>query len=303
MRASFGSRPRRRWPVVLGTLLVACLVAGGAFFFAKKGDGAFVDQSSQATSDESSGSDASQKSQSASDTQSGEQASYDLSNPDATTFAAMVQDGDVSSIRLIGDSITEGYLTNGYEYVADGSSGAPLVYDIAGEKYYEPTTDADDWANAFRLWATSHGVSSFVNAGVGGKKMADLASNVDGWAMDGADVIFVSLGTNDATYGTAEAYAQAAEQALPELQKRCKLLVVMSPITDLRTENHTYAIATPISQMSAALRQVCLEHGIVYLDMQDSVSAGNFNYDGLHPTTAGSLQIWESVKTQLGLAG
>ena len=227
---------------------------------------------------------------------------YDLANPDLTTFSAMVAAGDVTSIRLIGDSITEGYLTDGYYYVADGSSGSPLVYDIGGEQHFEPTTEARDWANSFRSWALSHGVSSFVNAGVGGKKMSDLASDVDGWALEGADVIFVSLGTNDATYGSAEDYRAAAEEALPALQEHCRLLVVMSPITDLRDENHTYAIATPISEMSAALREVCEEHGIVYVDMQDAVSADNFNPDGLHPTTEGSEQIWESLRDQLGLS-
>lgn len=229
------------------------------------------------------------------------QASIDLEHPDASTFYKMVQAGQVSSIRLIGDSITEGYLTDGYTYVADGSDGAQVVYDIAGQTSYEPTTAAIDWANEFRDWATNHGVATFVNAGVGGKQMSDLASDVDGWARGGADVIFVCLGTNDAAYGTAQQYRQACEMALPALQSRCKLLVVMSPITDLRWQNGTYPITTPISQMAAVLQEVCQEHDIVYLDMQNAVSAENFNADGLHPTSAGSTQIWESLRQQLSL--
>lgn len=266
--------------------------ANGASDEGASGEGADAssDGSGSASADASGGADSSDA-----------QASIDLEHPDASTFYKMIQAGQVSSIRLIGDSITEGYLTDGYTYVADGSDGAQVVYDIAGQTSYEPTAAAVDWANEFRDWATNHGVTTFVNAGVGGKQMSDLASDVDGWAQGGADAIFVCLGTNDAAYGTAEQYHQACETALPALQSRCKLLVVMSPITDLRWQNSTYPITTPISQMAAVLQEVCQEHGIVYLDMQNAVSAENFNADGLHPTSAGSTQIWESLRQQLSL--
>ncbi len=210
----------------------------------------------------------------------------------------MLDAGEVRSIRLIGDSITEGVGTDGHVDPYAENTGVVIYDDGQGNVHYEATTDADDWANSFRAYATARGVKSFVNAGVGGAFMHELAENPDAWIREGADVIFVALGTNDAGYYGPEEYREDARTALAAAAKKAKLVVAVSPVSDLRD---TELLVEPASALGDILARVCAEGGYAFVDARDVSSPSQYIEDNLHPNSAGSQAIWSDIRRDLGL--
>lgn len=210
---------------------------------------------------------------------------------------AMLDAGEVGSIRLIGDSITAGYCTDGFAdpYVVHTDA---VAYDDGWDTHFEPTIEANDWANAFRSYAAARGVGSFVNAGIGGWFMRNLAQNPDAWIREGADVIFVALGTNDAGYYGPDEYREDARTALSAVANRCKLVVVVSPVSDLRDPA---TLVEPAASLKDVLRPLCEEGGYAFVDASGVCEPEQFAPDGLHPNTQGSLAIWGFIQQALGL--
>jgi lysophospholipase L1-like esterase len=203
----------------------------------------------------------------------------------------------VTSIRLVGDSITAGFGTDGYEDGDLTRTGA-IVYDDDGELiHYESGHSARCWANALRAYAQDRGVDDVINAGINGWFMKDLAHNPSAWLGPGADIIFVALGTNDAGYYGATEYREDAATALAAASAACKELVVVSPITDLREEPE---IVQPISDYRDALRELCEQAGYTFVDATQAVVPDQF-CDQLHPNSEGSLALWDCIRTALDL--
>lgn len=218
--------------------------------------------------------------------------------PDLSTFAGMLAAGQVSSIRVIGDSITAGYLIDGYE----GYNGTDVMIYSGGEgTYYEPPADIHSWTNAFRAYSAEHGVASFVNASVSGFRMQYLAEDPDAWLGDGATVIVVMLGTNDAAKESIEDFNWYASEALSAAAGRCTHLVVVSPPNNERTDTQNLY---SMDQIDAALTEVCAVHGWEHISLLDVLAVGteDFFEDQVHPTDIGSAKLWEAFHARLGLA-
>lgn len=215
----------------------------------------------------------------------------------ASQFASLVQEGQVSSIRLLGDSITAGYLCDGYGVPSD--TGA-IAYDGPEGTYLETATTVRCWANDFRSWAADQGVTSFTNAGVSGFRMSYLAEAPDAWLGDGADVIVVMLGTNDAAKESQADFEAAAREGLAAAAARCRLLVVVSPPDNQRTDaTNRYGM----DEVDQILSKVCEEEGYEHVSLLDVLEVGtdDLNPDQVHPTTAGSDKLWEAFREREGL--
>lgn len=210
-------------------------------------------------------------------------------------FARMLQAGEVGSIRLIGDSITAGFLCDGY-----GPNTDTLIYDGPYGTFYETAYEVGCWANEFRAYATSHGVGSFVNAGISGAKMRWLAEDADAWIREGADVIFVMLGTNDAVYHTVDEYRGFAEVGLTAVEAACAHMVVIAPPDNAWTD---YGVVMTQSDVEGVLRELCDARGWYFISQLNSLQLGTdeLNDDQCHPTTKGSHALWERLKEELGL--
>ena len=198
----------------------------------------------------------------------------------STKLADMFAKGEVKSIRVLGDSITAGLGCDGYG--VDSDTGT-VVYSGPQGSYQESATTVSTWANDFRSYAAQRGVTNFVNAGVSGFKMQYLAEDPAAWLGDGADVIVVVLGTNDAARRTAEEFSADAEIGLKAAAAKCKLLIVVSPPQNRRTD------ATNNFSMRRADQ------------ILTSLCTADFNDDELHPTTAGSHKLWAALREQLAL--
>ena len=194
----------RRATIALTATLV--LLAGGvaAFVLLSQPGGPLAPARSQ-----SAGSDTA--SQSASSGSAATSTSAAPATPATTTadplgngrLAKMIAAGDIRSIRLIGDSITAGWLCDGFGEYPDTDV---VIYSGPQGTYNETSPQVACWANDFRAWATAHGVTSFVNAGIPGFRMEYLAQAPDAWLADGADLTVVMLGTNDACHCSVDEF-------------------------------------------------------------------------------------------------
>lgn len=223
--------------------------------------------------------------------------SSSASTLDPTSLAGMIQAGEVSSIRLVGDSITAGYGCDGYD---QASTTQVVAYSGSLGTYYETPASVRCWANDFREWATAHGVGTFVNAGVSGFRMQYLVEEPDAWLGDGADVIVVMLGTNDAAKESVSSFREYATTALAAAAAKCKHLVVVSPPNNQRTDaTNLYGL----DQIDEALTQICEEQGYEHVSLYDVLQVGtsDFNADQCHPTTSGSDKLWAALEERLNL--
>lgn len=214
------------------------------------------------------------------------------------TFGQRVASGELRSIRLVGDSITAGYGTEGYVDINE-LEGRPVIYDDgAGNVVHEQPDTSLCWANEFRRWAAQQGVESFVNAGISGWFMHDFAQNPDAWLMGGADVVVVALGTNDAGYYGPQEFRDDALRALAAAEAQSKMVVVMAPVDDLRP---TEILVEPARELGGILEGICAERGYVFVDPRSYVTPEMFCEDGLHPNEEGSRAIWECLRSTLAI--
>lgn len=215
----------------------------------------------------------------------------------STKLADMFAKGEVKSIRVLGDSITAGLGCDGYG--VDSDTGT-VVYSGPQGSYQESATTVSTWANDFRSYAAQRGVTNFVNAGVSGFRMQYLAEDPAAWLGDGADVIVVMLGTNDAAHRTSDEFCADAEIGLKAAAAKCKLLIVVSPPQNRRTD---VTNNFDMQRAGQILTSLCKMKGYVHVSLLDTLQldSEDFNADELHPTTAGSHKLWQAFKTQLGL--
>ncbi|MGO5211627.1 SGNH/GDSL hydrolase family protein [Parafannyhessea sp. LCP21S3_E6] len=306
--AAYGQRPVARTLVTLLVAAAACVVIValgelGILHYPKKPNPAPAKSAATvSTAKDSSG----RKSQD-SGTSAADASTSDASDPSSsaaapspvvsTKLADMFAKGEVKSIRVLGDSITAGLGCDGYDAPSDTGT---VVYSGPQGSYQESATTVSTWANDFRAYAAQRGVTNFVNAGVSGFKMQYLAEDPAAWLGDGADVIVVMLGTNDAARRTSDEFCADAEIGLKAAAAKCKLLIVVSPPQNRRTD------ATNNFDMQRAdqvLTSLCKMKGYVHVSFLDTLQldSEDFNADELHPTTAGSHKLWQAFKTQLGL--
>lgn len=212
-------------------------------------------------------------------------------------LAKMIAAGEIKSIRLIGDSITAGWLCDGFGEYPDTDV---VIYSGPQGTYNETSPQVACWANDFRTWAASHGVTSFVNAGIPGFRMEYLAQAPDAWLADGADLTIVMLGTNDACHSSVDEFRAFAATGIAAAAEKSKELVVVCPPDNARTD------ASPrygMDQIASALESVCAEQGRTCVSQLDTLKVGSsdFNEDQVHPTSAGSHKLWQALKSKLEL--
>lgn len=211
-------------------------------------------------------------------------------------FGAALLLGRIHSIRLIGDSITAGWGCDGY-----GAETDTLIYEGSYGSFYETDASVACWANDFRSFAAEHGVTDFVNAGISGAKMRWLAEEPEAWIREGADAIFVMLGTNDAVYSSEDEFAADAERALSAVHEACAHMVVVAPPVN---DRHDATNLCGPEVLERVLRELCRGQGWEFVSLLNAIELGTdlINEDQCHPTSKGSHAMWEHMKGALGLA-
>ena len=214
---------------------------------------------------------------------------------DVLALSRLLESGSVSSIRLIGDSITAGYGCDGY-----GATTERVIYEGSYGTFWESAPEVSSWANDFRTYALGRGVPDFANAGISGAKMRWLAEDPHAWILEGADVAFVMLGTNDAVYSSAEELYDYARVGLAAEDGACGQLVVLSPPANERLDAQNLYGPEVIDQV---LSEVCRKAGYAHVSLLDVIDpVGELMHDDhCHPTSEGSHALWEALRGALGL--
>ena len=300
MAKHMSSTTRRVPTVLVMTTVVAILVSVGTAYWLLLGQSTSQadSQASQSNAQSAQSSLIGSSSSSNDDAPTAKEDAVSQNDDSASDFARMLRNNEIRSIRLVGDSITAGFGTDGYEEAVGAAQDPKVIYNDGQDQYFETPSSVDCWANAFRKYADAHGVKDFVNAGINGAFMKGLANNPEAWLGDGADVIVVALGTNDAGYYGIDEYREDAQAGLAAAARASKLVVVLAPVCDLRPE---YLLVEPAGVLGDVLESICKENGYIFVDPRDAVEPHMFNEDGLHPNTQGSLAIWQCVQQTLGV--
>ena len=215
------------------------------------------------------------------------------------SFGELLRMGKVDSIRLIGDSITAGFGCHGWVDESTSCTG-PIVFESPRGIHFEASYDIDCWANRLRKYVKSFD-ASVVNAGVCGYRYKYLATDADGWLGEGADVILVMLGTNDAPDYPLDELKDYIHAGLESARERCDCLIAVAPPDNRRTRLHNLYGLDAVERL---VRDTSDELGCQFASVYDAlaVETDDLNGDRLHPTTKGSLKIWSALKEQLDLS-
>jgi lysophospholipase L1-like esterase len=209
-----------------------------------------------------------------------------------------------TKIKLIGDSITEGVGASGHSVPI----GNPIIFDNGTEVYREGDYTCRCWANYFREYIGAHypNVTSFINAGIGGKstRWAMTDTNKESWVNANEDLVFVMLGMNDRSLGD---FKTNITQFLAYVKARSTNMIVMIPTPTL---NDDPALNVEVRTINDTIVKVCQENGYFYIshyiDMLDYCQTSGVelsslvqNDGGSHPIDNGYLWMWTNIQKRL----
>lgn len=229
-------------------------------------------------------------------------------------FAAALRAGEIHSVLIVGDSISDGNGDGGTyaEQSKRAELGGRLVLEADGERYYEKPQDQQGWVKYFRnyLQSTSE-VSVFHNAGIGGKsaKWFNAHKELLFTGQPEYDAIFVMLGTNDRwdCLNEQEFYTEYS-QLLSYLREKCTYLTVMTPLPTFPAENSTKNMEN--RQIADTVLHLCENNGYTCLNLyrgmidyarNEGRALDEYFYAGCHPNSGGYLALWRLIADELDL--
>lgn len=230
-------------------------------------------------------------------------------------FGVALRAGEVHSVLIIGDSISDGNGDGGSyaEQSKRAELGGRLVLEAAGERYYEKPQDQQGWVKHFRnyLKNTSE-VSVFHNGAIDGKSAKWFNAHKEQLFTDDHpryDAIFVMLGTNDRRdcLNEKEFYTEYS-QLLSYLQEKCTYLTVMTPLPTFPEENSTKNMEN--RQIADTVLQLCENNGYTCLNLyrglidyarSEGRALDEYFFAGCHPNPVGYLALWRLIADELNV--
>lgn len=234
----------------------------------------------------------------------------ELENND-TEFLKNLKANNISKIKLIGDSITAGYFSTGYELPA---SNPLIITDSDGNSYHEASYTCYSWANDFRDYLNKNFPSvKFYNYGIEGKS-AKWFNNYKNKVISDEDIVFVMLGTNDRWHcKTVDEYKTNLEQLLDYINSNSKEMIVLTPPpTELelnknekQPDNFNFTIKDVVNTINLVCKEKGYETINIYSEFMKQVSLDNpselLQKGGNHPNDKGYDVIWNILEKNLGL--
>lgn len=216
--------------------------------------------------------------------------------------------GEITSITLIGDSVTAGVGASKFNIPEDGIE----IFDNGEEVYTEASQHSGAWSNSFRNYIkTNFFEVDFINAGIGGKSAKWTNANKEKILPDNRDLVFVMLGTNDRWDSeNLETYRTNLEGVLTYVDSKSKHMVVMSPppsLTDGKNERFNFGM----SEVNDVVKSVAKDNNYTLISHYDNFmkySQENkvelntlLQETGSHPIDAGYKIMWDEIQKQLTL--
>lgn len=243
-----------------------------------------------------------------------------LGRLDLTQFVKRLQNGLVTKIKLIGDSITEGVGATGH--VSPPPNTQPVIFnDGAGTVFYEGGYTERSWANFFREYiAANYPGNQFVNAGIAGKSAKWANANKQFW-VGNEDVVFVMLGTNDRWDNTDVAgFKSDLTSFLAYVKQHCNLMIVMTATPTLNDyaddagkAPNTTDYKFWMKEVDRVITEVCIANGYPFIShYRQLLSYSRFRgvplsalmqgrTVGSHPLDAGHNVMWQTLQQSLGI--
>ena len=238
---------------------------------------------------------------------------------ETTGFAAALRAGEIHSVLIVGDSISDGngdslYTSNQQTRKQGGCR--EILTDEAGTAYYEAPADGQGWVRYFREYLQEYtDVSVFHNNAIGGKSAKWFNAHKDSLfeQRDRYDAIFVMLGTNDRwdCLNEQEFYTEYS-QLLAYLQEKCSYLTVFTPLPGIDTYEplaevkmnlDTRQIADTVLQLCSNNGYTChnLYSGLLSYARSDDRTLDEYFFGGVHPNPFGYRAVWRLIAGELGL--
>lgn len=234
-------------------------------------------------------------------------------------FAAALRAGEVQSVLVIGDSISDGN-GDGITYIDQDERrelGGRLIIDTGDEAHYEKPQDQQGWVKHFRGYLLENtSVTVVHNAAINGKSAKWFNAHKEQLFTDDHpryDAIFVMLGTNDRwdCLNEQEFYTEYS-QLLSYLKEKCGCLTVLTPIpafdtyaplTDTQMHMDTRQAADTVLRLCANNGYEChdLYSGLISYARSERRPLDEYYFGGTHPNTSGYLALWRLIAEELGL--
>lgn len=239
----------------------------------------------------------------------------DIRNP-LTSFYNDLINGKISKIKMIGDSLTEGYgVTEHIAITPNTNNGNPIIFNDGTTTYYESDYTSRCFANYFRQYLSQNFPTvKFTNAGIGGKTMKFADENKTSWLSNNEDVLFVMLGTNDKYPETLTEYIAYASSFLTYAKSKCNKLIICTPpycandyVNGVKASSNQFTT----DDMNIALRNIANTINCDYisiLDIMKTFSTVNqfdlnqmINVDLVHLNLIGHYVVWYAIYKSLGI--
>lgn len=204
-------------------------------------------------------------------------------------------------IKLLGDSITEGY--GGTGFVQSSKIGV------------ETNTSGVCWANMLREYMTAKFGCTFVNLGSSGMNSQTMYNNifVTPNLIDGSeDVVLLMIGTNDRKTNTKATFFSNLKAIIEKIQANGTKVVIMSSIPSSAKEEAITTNAYHMDDVDDIIMKVATDLNIEYISLyklfdkhlrySGAKLTDYLNSDGLHPNDEGYKVMYKLILSALGFA-
>ena len=219
--------------------------------------------------------------------------------PIAKAMSQFVLSGKKLKIKLLGDSITEGY----------GGSGFVVSPAIGTET----NTDGVCWANMLKKYMTTKFDCVFSNLGSSGMTSQTMYNNifVTPNLIDGSeDVVLLMIGTNDRKKNTKETFYSNLIKITERIRANGTRVVLMSSIPSSDREEALSTNAYHMYDVDNIIMKAATDLDVDYISLyklfcnhlrySGAKLTDYLNSDGLHPNDEGYKVIYKLILSALG---
>lgn len=190
-----------------------------------------------------------------------------------------------TNIKLIGDSITDGYGGTNYN----------------GSQTYSPSTNTKGycWANSFKDFLYDRYSINVVNKGMYGTMADRLYNNISNVVSNSDDLVIYLTGTNDRPSSDLTSYKNSVKNIIAYVKNIGADIIVMSGIPATETNENQYAHT--MQDMDDVIKMICSETNTPFISMyQEYINYCNLHsiditttfYDHCHPNNLGYYIIF-----------
>lgn len=235
--------------------------------------------------------------------------------PSEKSLAAALRAGEIESVLVLGDSISDGINDNHCVFGQGkrAERGFRQIMTVGETSYYENDPRGQGWVKYFRDYLLANtSVTTFHNNAIGAKSAKWFNAHKEEAVSQDYDAIVVMLGTNDRRASGPEEFYVEYASLLSYLDGRCKYLQVLTPIpaVDSADPTDTTEFRMDTRQAADVVLELCADKGYAVVNLYggliryartSGMHLDDFIIDETHPHSTGYLHLWRLIAEELGL--